>query len=164
MIHALIHAADAACLGKIGHTMRGDSSGTRASEQRNLIGQMCLIEIAEFCRHSCGAARRRSFHVLQQRLEPHNPRQALWRKTYPIAEEAIQMAKTNLTIAGELPYSYLPAAFFNLLECHLNTRVNLNAGQSLNQESFQDVDPLINRPRSGQAFLQTLTIFGQQCR
>src|SRR5438270_7644771 len=25
-----------------------------------------LIEIAEFCRHSCGAVRRRGFHVLQQ--------------------------------------------------------------------------------------------------
>jgi hypothetical protein len=116
--------------------MRGDSSWTRAGEQRNLIGQMGLIEIAEFCRHSCGAVRRRSFHVLQQRLEPHNPRQALWRKTYPIAQEAIQMAKTNLTVAGELPYSYLPAAFFNSFECHLNTRVNLDVGQSLNQESF----------------------------
>ena len=126
----------AACLGKIGHTMRGDSSWTRAGEQRNLVGQMGLIEIAEFCRHSCGAVRRRSFHVLQQRLEPHNPREALWRKTYPIAEEAIQMAKTDLTIAGELPYSYLPAAFFNSFECHLNTRVNLDVRQSLNQESF----------------------------
>jgi len=61
----------AACLGKIGHTMRRDSSGTRAGEQRNLIGQMGLIEIAEFCRHSCGAVRRRGFHVLQQGLEPH---------------------------------------------------------------------------------------------
>ena len=79
----------AACLGKIGHTMRGDSSWTRAGEQRNLISQMGLIEIAEFCRHLCGAARRRSFQVLQQRLEPHNPRQTLWGKTYPIAEEAI---------------------------------------------------------------------------
>ena len=88
----------AACLGKIGHTMRGDSSWTRAGEKPNLIGQMGLIEIAEFCRHSDGAVIRRSFHVLQQRLEPHNPRQALWRKTYPIAEEAIQMAKTDLTI------------------------------------------------------------------
>jgi hypothetical protein len=152
----------AACLGKIGHTMRGDSPWTRAGEQRNLIGQMGLIEIAEFCRHSCGAARRRSFHVLQQRLEPHNPRQALWRKTYPIAEEAIQMAKTQLTVAGELPYSYLPTAFFNPFECHPNTRVNLNVGQSLNQEPFQDVDSLINRPRSGQTFLQTCTVFGQQ--
>jgi hypothetical protein len=64
----------AACLGKIGHTMRGDSSWTRAGEQRNLVGQMGLIEIAEFCRHPCGAVRRRRFHVLQQRLEPHNPR------------------------------------------------------------------------------------------
>jgi hypothetical protein len=35
--------------------------------------------------------------VLQQRLEPHNPRQALWRKTYPIAEEAIQMAKERIS-------------------------------------------------------------------
>jgi hypothetical protein len=102
--------------------------------------------------------------MLQQRLEPHNPRQALWRKTYPIAKEAIQMAKTNLTIAGELRYSYLPAAFFNSFECHLNTQVNLDVGQFLNQESFQDVDPRINRPRSGQAFLQTRTNFGQQCR
>ncbi len=42
------------------------------------------------------------------------------------------MAKTDLTIAGELPYSYLPAAFFNSFECHLNTRVNLGVGQSLN--------------------------------
>jgi hypothetical protein len=150
----------AACLGKIGHTMRGDSSGARAGEERNLISQMGLIEIAEFCRHSCGAVRRRSFHVLQQGLEPHNPRQALWRKTYPIAEEAIQMAKTNLTVAGELPYSYLPAALFNSFECHLNTRVNLDVGQSLNQESFQEVDSLIDRPRSGKAFLQTRTIFG----
>jgi hypothetical protein len=74
------------------------------------------------------------------------------------------MAKTNLTITGELPYSYLPAAFFNSFECHLNTRVNLDVGQSLNQESFQDVDPLINRPRSSQTFLQTRTKFGQQCR
>ena len=74
------------------------------------------------------------------------------------------MAMTNLTIAGELPYSYLPAAFFNSFKCHLNTRVNLDIGQSLNQESFQDVDPLINRPRSGQAFLQTRTNFGQQFR
>jgi hypothetical protein len=154
----------AACLGKIGHTMRGDSSRTRAGEQRNLIGQMGLIEIAEFRRHSCGAVRRRSFHVLQQGLEPHNPRQALWRKTYPMAQEAIQMAKTNLTVVGELPYSYLPAAFFNSFECHLNTQVNLDVGQSLNEQFFQDVDPLINRPRSGQAFLQTRTIFGQQCR
>jgi hypothetical protein len=97
---------------------------------------MGLIEITEFCRHSCGAVRRRSFHVLQQGLEPHDPRQALWRKTYPIAEEAIQMAKTNLTVAGELPYSYLPAAFFNSFECHLNARVNFDVGQSLNQESF----------------------------
>ena len=142
--------------------MRGDSSWARTGEQRNLIGHMGLIEIAEFCRHSCGAVRRRSFHVLQQRLESHHPPQALWRKTYPIAEEAVQMAKTNLTIAGELPYSYLPAAFFNSFECQLNTRVNLGVGQSLNQESFQNVDPLINRPRSGQAFLQTRTNFGQQ--
>ena len=74
------------------------------------------------------------------------------------------MAKTDLTIAGELLYSYLPPAFFNSFECHLNTRVNLDVGQSLNQETFQDVDPLINRPRSGQAFLQTRTNFGQQCR
>ena len=74
------------------------------------------------------------------------------------------MAKTNLTIAGELPYSYLPAAFFNSFERHLNTRINLDVRQSLNQESFQDVDPLINRPRSGQAFLQMRTNFGQQCR
>jgi hypothetical protein len=154
----------AARLGKIGHTMRGDSSGTRAGEQSNLVGQMGLIEITEFCRHSCGATRRRSFHVLQQRLEPHDPHQALWRKTYPIAEEAIQMAKTNLTIAGELPYSYLPAAFFNSLERHLNTRINLDVGQSLNQESFKDVDPLVTRPSSDKAFLQTRTNFGQQCR
>src|SRR5260370_39743331 len=55
----------AACLGKIGHTMRGDSSGTRAGEQPNLIGQMGLIEIAKFCRHSGGAVRRRSVHVQQ---------------------------------------------------------------------------------------------------
>src|ERR1700674_1969356 len=48
----------AASLGKIGHTMRGDSSGTRAGEQRNLIGQMSLIEIAEFGRQLCGAAGR----------------------------------------------------------------------------------------------------------
>jgi hypothetical protein len=101
---------------------------------------------------------------VQQRLEPHNPRQALLGKTYPVAEEAIQMAKTNLTIAGELPYLYLPPAFFNSFECHLNTRVNSDVGQSLNQESFQDGDPLINRPRSGQAFLQTRTNSGQQCR
>ena len=121
--------------------MRDDSSRTRASEQRNLIGQMGLIEIAELCRHSCGAVRRRSFHVLQQRLEPHNPPQALWRKPYPIAEKAIQMAKTNLTIAGELPYSYLPAAFFNSFECHLNARVNLGVGQSLNQESSRTSIP-----------------------
>jgi hypothetical protein len=154
----------AARLGKIGHTMRGDSSWTRAGEQRNLIGQMGLIEITEFCRHSCGAARRRILHVLQQRLEPHDPCQSLWRKTYPIAQEAIQVAKTNLTVAGELPYSYLPAAFFNSFECHLNTRVNLDVGQSLNQETFQDVDPLVNRPRSGKVFLQTRTIFGQQRR
>jgi len=70
------------------------------------------------------------------------------------------MAKTNLTIAGELPYSDLPAAFFNSFECHLNTRVNLDVGQSLNQQFFQDVNPLINRPRSGKPFLQTRTIFG----
>jgi hypothetical protein len=149
MCHGEFISSFAACLGEIGHTMRGDSSWTRAGEQRNLIGQMSLIEIAEFCRHSGGGARRRRFHMLQQRLEPHNPRQTLWRKTYPIAQEAIQMAKTDLTVAGELPYSYLPATFFNSFECHLNTRVNLNIGQSLNQESFQDVDPLINRPRSG---------------
>ena len=74
------------------------------------------------------------------------------------------MAKTNLTIAGELPYSYLPGAFFNSFECYLNTQVNLDVRQSLNQETFQNVDPLINRPRSGQAFLQTRTNFGQQCR
>src|ERR1700674_3874501 len=43
-------------LGKIGHTTRGDLSGTRAGEQRNLIGQMGLIEIAELCRYSRGAA------------------------------------------------------------------------------------------------------------
>jgi hypothetical protein len=42
--------------------MRGDSSWTRAGEQGNLIGQMGLIEIAEFCRHSYGAVRRRSSH------------------------------------------------------------------------------------------------------
>ena len=74
------------------------------------------------------------------------------------------MAKTDLAVAGELPYSYLSAAFFNAFKCHLNTRVNLDVGRSLNQETFQDVDPLINRPRSGQAFLQTRTNFGQQCR
>ena len=80
------------------------------------------------------------------------------------------MAKTNLTVAGQLPDSYLPAAFFDSFECHLNTRVNLNVGQSLNQESFQDVDPLINRPRSGQAFLETRTAtttadgFHRKCR
>ena len=74
------------------------------------------------------------------------------------------MAEADLAVAGELPYSYLSAAFFNSFECQLNTRVNLDVGQSLNQESFQDVDPLINRPRSGQAFLQTRTNIGQQCR
>jgi hypothetical protein len=73
------------------------------------------------------------------------------------------MAQTHLTVAGELPYSDLPAAFFNSFECHLNTRVNLNVGESLNQESFQDVDPLINCPRFGKTFLQTRTNFGQQC-
>jgi len=97
---------------------------------------MGLIEIAEFCRLSCEAIRRRSFHVQQHRLEPHDPRQALWRITYPIAEEAIQMARTDLTIAGELPYSYLPAAFFNSFQCHLNAPVHLDVGQLLNQESF----------------------------
>jgi len=102
--------------------MRGDSSWTRPGEQRNLIGQMSLIEITEFRGHPGGVAKRRRFQVLQQRLEPHNPRQALWRKTHPIAQEAIQMAKTNLTIAGELPYSYLTTAFFNSFECHPNTR------------------------------------------
>jgi hypothetical protein len=34
----------------------GDSSWTRPGEQRNLIGQMDLIEITELCRHSGGAA------------------------------------------------------------------------------------------------------------
>src|SRR5260370_16889971 len=104
------------------------------------------------------------FHVLQQCLEPHNPRQALWRKTYPIAEEAIQMAKTDLTIAGELPYSYLPPAFFNSFECHLNTRVNLDVGQSLNHETFQYLHPLINRPLSGPPLLHPTTTFAQHFR
>jgi len=151
----------AACLGKIGHTMRGDSSGIGAGEQRNLIGQMGLIEIAELCRHSCGAARRRSFHVLQQRLEPHNSRQALWGKTYPIAQEAIQMAEADLAVAGELPYSYLSAAFFNSFECQLNTRVNFGRRTVAESGIFpvrrsphqlsafrQDFSPNENQPRA----------------
>ncbi len=44
-------------LGKIGHTVRGDAAGTHTGELRNLIDQMGLIAVAEFCSHACRAER-----------------------------------------------------------------------------------------------------------
>ena len=73
------------------------------------------------------------------------------------------MAKAYLTLPRELRYSNVPAAFFGSFECHLNARINCNVRQSRNQKFFQDVNPLVNRLCPGKAFLQTRTIFGQQC-
>jgi hypothetical protein len=42
-------------LGEIGHTARGDAAGTHTGELRNLIDQMGLIAVAEFCSHACRA-------------------------------------------------------------------------------------------------------------
>jgi len=45
----------------------------------NLISQVGLVEVSEFCR-STRRVGRRSFHALQQRLKPHESGQALCRK------------------------------------------------------------------------------------
>src|SRR5260221_14550717 len=138
----------APCLGKIGHTVCGDQSRTHAGELCNLISQVGLVEISEFCR-STRRVVRRSFHALQQRLKPPESGQALCRNTPPVAHKAIQLARTDPTRASEVRDGHLARAILDFLECALNAGVNLRPDDSLHEELFQRVEPLIERLHIG---------------
>src|SRR5258708_36421416 len=113
--------------------MCGHQSSTHASELRNLIGQVGLVEVSEFCR-SPRRVGRQSFHALQHCLKPQESGQALCRNTDPVAHKAIQMARADPTRASKFGDWHLPGTILDSLECALNAGVNLRPDHSSQEE------------------------------